>query len=123
MADEGQLDQECSELRLPLRAIVEAEQFRDRGVPSALRVFVHDRHGPFLDLFTEKGIAEGYVRKANLPTWTAVELSTPADVRSAILACEQRGCHCVGLDCTGYRDANGRFFTSHHFLTLIDRSS
>ncbi len=121
MTGEDQIDPEHFELRLPLWAVTNAEEFRDWGLPGALRVFVHDVHGSFLDFFTGEDIAEGYIRKAGFTNWRAVELATPMQVRAAALDCEQRGCRYIGLDCTGRRDKSGRFFTICQFLTLIDR--
>jgi hypothetical protein len=65
------------DLPMPLLAITDAESLQKRGLPSALRLFVHDVHGPFLDLFTRENIAAGYIQKAGFTNWQAVALSTP----------------------------------------------
>ena len=103
MTGQTQIDSERSELRLPLWAVMDAEGFRERGIPGALRIFHDELQGRFLDLFTREDIAKEYLRKASLPTWRAVELATPVQVRSAALACEQRGAFTSVLTVPGRR--------------------
>jgi hypothetical protein len=119
MTDETPIDPEQFELRLPLWAVTDEEGFRKRGLPGALRTFVDDFQGPFLDLFTREDIAKDYLRMGRFTNWRAVELTTPAQVRSAALVCEQRGCLYVGLDCTGPQSRAGRFFSIRQFLAFV----
>src|SRR5438034_70351 len=108
MTSQEQVDPEHFELRLPLWAVTDTQGLHKRGLPYALREFVDDVHGGFLDLFTQEDIAAGYIRKAGFTNWQAVALTTAEQLRAAVVAFEQRGCNCIGLDCTG-RDKSGQF--------------
>jgi hypothetical protein len=116
MTGEEQIDSEQFELRLPLWAIADVE--------GCICACGSELHGPFLDLFTGKDIAEGYIRKAGLTKWQTVELATAAQVPAAVVVlCKLWEGLYVGLDCTGPRDGSGRFFTNRQFLALMDRTS
>jgi hypothetical protein len=121
MTGEDQADLEHFELRLPLWAVTDAEALRKRGLPDALREFHHDVHGRFLDLFTREDIADGYLHQAGLTRFRAVALETPEQLYAVVVAFQERGCACIGLNCTDRLGKNGRFFTIHQFLALIDR--
>jgi hypothetical protein len=123
MTYESQIDSQQLELKLPLWAVTDNDSLRERGLPGALRSFVDELRGPFLDLFTREEVAAEYLRKGSFSNWQPVELSDFAQVRSAVLASQQRGCVYVGLDCTGSRNQTGRFFTIREFLPLVGAES